>query len=227
MTVRTFLRMLGIVYFIAFTSFGIQAIGLVGSQGILPFREYLGAARQQLGSAAYWDAPTVLWLHPTDGALRIVWIAGAVLALVAVTGFRQRTALAGCLVLWLSVCAVGQDFLSFQWDILLSEAGFLALFADASPVRVFLFRWLIFRLMFFSGAVKLLSGDSTWRSLTALRYHYETQPLPTPPAWYMHQLPAALQKVSTVFVFGTELLVPFLFFGPRRIRRIAAWITIA
>ncbi len=195
MTVRTFLRMLGIVYFIAFTSFGIQAIGLVGSHGILAFREYLEAARQQLGSAAYWDVPTVLWLHPTDGALRIVWIAGAIL--------------------------------SFQWDILLSEAGFLALFADASPVRVFLFRWLIFRLMFFSGAVKLLSGDSTWRSLIALRYHYETQPLPTPPAWYMHQLPAAFQRASTLFVFAVELIVPFLFFAPRRIRHIAAYITIA
>ncbi|SPF52193.1 conserved membrane hypothetical protein [Candidatus Sulfopaludibacter sp. SbA4] len=226
-TVRTLLRAIGLVYFIAFTSFGIQAMGLVGSHGILPFGEFLRAAREELRSAAYWDAPTILWLDPTDGALRAVWIGGALLALLAVTGFRQRAALAGCLVLWLSVCTVGQDFLSFQWDILLSEAGFLALFADATPVRVFLFRWLIFRLMFFSGAVKLLSGDPTWRNLTALSYHYETQPLPTPVAWYMHQLPAAFQKASTVFVFAVELLVPFLFFAPRKIRQVAAWITIA
>jgi len=226
-TVRTLLRAVGLVYFIAFTSFGIQAMGLVGSHGILPFGEYLRAAREELGAAAYWDAPTVLWLHPTDGALRAVWIGGALLALLAVTGFRQRTALAGCLVLWLSVCTVGQDFLSFQWDILLSEAGYLALFADSSPVRVFLFRWLIFRLMFFSGAVKLLSGDPTWRNLSALQYHYETQPLPTPAAWYMQQLPTAFQKASTVFVFAVELIVPFLFFAPRRIRHVAAWITIA
>lgn len=201
-------------------------MGLVGSHGILPFQGYLGAVRQELGSAAYWDAPTVLWLHPTDGALRAVWIAGALLALTAVAGFRQRTTLAGCLVLWLSVSTVGQDFLSFQWDILLSEAGFLALFADSSPVRVFLFRWLVFRLMFFSGAVKPLSGDPAWRNLTALTYHYETQPLPTPAAWYMQQLPTAFQKASTVFVFAVELIVPFLFFAPRRIRHVAAWITI-
>jgi len=226
-TIRTLLRALGLVYFIAFTSFGIQAMGLVGSHGILPFGEYLRAAREEVGAAAYWDAPTILWLDPTDGALQAVWIGGALLALLAVTGFRQRTALAGCLVLWLSVCTVGQDFLSFQWDILLSEAGFLALFADTTPVRVFLFRWLIFRLMFFSGAVKLLSGDPTWRNLTALSYHYETQPLPTPVALYMHQLPAAFQKASTVLVFAVELLVPFLFFAPRKIRHVAAWITIA
>lgn len=226
-TVRTFLRTLGFVYFIAFLSFGIQAMGLVGSHGILPFGDYLTAVREALGRAAYWDAPTVLWLHPSDGALRAVWIAGAALALVAVAGFRQRTALAGCLLLWISLCAVGQDFLSFQWDILLSEAGFLAIFADTSPIRVFLFRWLLFRLMFFSGAVKFLSQDPAWRNLTALRYHYETQPLPTPLAWYMHQRPAAFQKASTLFVFAVELLVPFLFFAPRRIRHIGAWITIA
>lgn len=219
--------MIGIVYFIAFTSFGIQAMGLIGWHGILPFGDYLRSVRQELGSAAYWDAPTLLWLRPSDGALTSVWIAGAVLALVAVAGLRQRTALAGCLVLWLSICTVGQDFLSFQWDILLSEAGFLALFADSSPVRVFVFRWLIFRLMFFSGAVKLASGDPAWHHLTALSYHYETQPLPTPVAWYMHQLPAAFQKASTGFVFAAELIVPFLFFGPRPIRHIGAWMTIA
>jgi len=180
-----------------------------------------------LGPAAYWDAPTLLWLNSSDRALQVVWIVGAALSLAAVCGFWQRTVLAGCLVLWVSICSVGQDFLSFQWDILLSEAGFLAIFADTSVVRVILFRWLLFRLMFFSGVVKLVSGDPTWRSLTALRYHYETQPLPTPLAWYMHQLPAALQKASTLFVFASELAVPFLFFAPRRFRYAGGWITIA
>src|ERR1700686_1969260 len=90
--------------------------------------------------------------------------------------------------------SVGQDFLSFQWDVLLLGAGLLAVFADDSPIRLWLFRWLLFRLVFFSGAVKLLSGDAAWRNLTALRYHYWTQPLPTPLAWYMHQLPMGFQK---------------------------------
>ena len=87
-------------------------------------------------------------------------------------------------MLWLSLCSVGQEFLSFQWDVLLVEAGFLAIFADTSAVRVWLFRWLLFRLMFFSGVVKLASHDTAWRNLTALHFHYETQPLPTPLAWY-------------------------------------------
>jgi len=217
---------LGAIYLTAFVSFGVQAPGLIGSHGILPFAAYLNSVRASVG-LDWWDVPTILWLHPSDSALTAVGVAGTVCALAAVFGLWQRAALAVCLVLWISLCAVGQDFLSFQWDVLLSEAGFLAIFADRSPIRIWLFRWLIFRLMIFSGAVKLLSGDHAWRDLTALHYHYETQPLPTPLAWYMYQLPFGFQKASTAFVFAGELLVPFLFFGPRRLRHAGAWITIA
>jgi len=226
-SVPTFLAALGAIYFVAFVSFGVQASGLIGSHGILPHREYLAAVREALGGTAWRQVPTVLWLHSGDAALAAVWVAGAVAGLAAIFTRWKRTALAVCLVLWVSICAVGQDFLSFQWDVLLSEAGFLAIFADTSAVRVWLFRWLIFRLMFSSGVVKLTSHDPSWRDLTALGYHYETQPLPTPAAWCMAQLPMWFQKVSTAVVLGVELAVPFLFFAPRAVRRIGAWITIA
>jgi lipase maturation factor 1 len=225
--IRAFLRVLGAIYFIAFASFGVQASGLIGSHGILPYATYLDAARQALGRAAFWDVPTVFWLNSSDAALVAVWLIGAMCAVAVVLGYRQRTLLSVCLVLWLSLCAVGQDFLSFQWDVLLLEAGFLAIFADDSPVRIWLFRWLIFRLMIFSGLGKLLSGDPTWRNLTALGYQYRTQPLPTPLAWYMQQLPFSFQKLSTAFTLATEILVPLLFFAPRRLRHAGAWITIA
>ena len=182
---RTFLRALGLIYFVAFLSFGMQSSGLIGPRGILPFCEYLRSARDALGVAAYWNVPTLLWLHPTGAALKAVWMTGCLWASMALLGRWQRAAMAVCLVLWLSLCCVGQEFLSFQWDVLLSEAGFLAIFAGASRVRIWLFRWLLFRLMFFSGAVKLLSGDPNWRDFKALTYHYYTQPLPTPLAWYM------------------------------------------
>ena len=99
-----------------------SASGLIGSHGIVPYAAYLAGMRQALGRTAYWEIPTVLWLNWSDAALAVVWIAGAACALVAVLGYAQRAALAVCLVLWLSLCAVGQDFLSFQWDVLLLEA---------------------------------------------------------------------------------------------------------
>ncbi len=258
-TIPTFLQALGLIYCFAFTSFGVQAAGLIGSRGILPFGEYLEALRVAVGPAAWREAPTLLWLHPTDAALNAVWIAGAACAVIAIlvpffslppdaetarrgelhvpplrlsvsassVNAAQRLFLAACLVLWLSLCSVGQDFLSFQWDILLCEAGFLALFADHSHVRIWLFRWLLFRLMFFSGIVKLKSGDPAWRNLTALHYHYETQPLPNPLAWFLWQQPLWAARMQTLLTFAVELGVPFLFFGPRRARRAAAWLTVA
>ena len=226
-SLRTFLRLLGLVYFVAFVSFGIQAQSLIGAHGILPFEDYLKAVKEALHGAAYWNVPTLLWMLPNDSAMLALWLTGCLWALIAVFGKWQRAAMVVCLLLWISLCSVGQDFYSFQWDILLCEAGFLAIFAERVRLRIWLFRWLLFRLMFFSGMVKLLSADTTWRGLSALTYHYYTQPLPTPLAWYMQQLPAWFQMASVGFVFVVELAVPFLFFAPRRLRHMAAWLTIA
>ena len=112
--------------------------------------------------------------------------------------------------------------MGYQWDYLLLEASFLAIFLVPSLPRIWLFQWLLFRLMFESGVVKLASHDASWSSLTALTYHYQTQPLPTPLAWYMAQLPLWFQKASTVFVFVIELVLPFLILAPRRFKQAAA-----
>jgi hypothetical protein len=115
--------------------------------------------------------------------------------------------------------------------MLLLEAGFLAFLAsplalkpgstakaDIPPLMLFLFQWLLFRLIFCAGVVKLSSGDAAWQSLTALCFHYHTQPLPTPLAWFMDGLPAWFQKLSCLFMFFTELAVPFALWGPRRLK---------
>jgi Lipase maturation factor len=130
-------------------------------------------------------------------------------------GHWERPLLACLYVLYLSLCTAGQDFLSFQWDSLLLEAGFLAIFLGHSKFVVLLFRWLLFRLMFLSGAVKLTSHDPVWRDGTALAYHYMTQPLPNAIAWYMYQLPVGFQRFSTAATLFVELFIPFLFFAPR------------
>jgi hypothetical protein len=124
--------------------------------------------------------------------------------------------------MYLSLVSASQEFLSFQWDILLLETGFLSVFAGYSPVIMWLYRWLLFRLMFLSGAVKLLSGDPTWGGLKAMSVHFQTQPIPTPLAWYAHQLPQWFQQLSTGAVLFIELVIPLLVLGPRRLRWFAA-----
>lgn len=230
-----FLRLLGLIYLAAFASTTVQLPGLIGSRGILPVAGYLTAVLARFGTRAYRLAPTLFWLNSNDAFLTLVGVAGVVLSLLLVVGLAQRVVLAALYVLYLSLVAGGQVFMAFQWDALLLEVGFLAIFlappewtarpsrqTPPSPVVVWLLRWLLFRLMFSSGMVKLLSGDVTWRTLTTLSFHYETQPLPTPLAWYAHLLPAWFQRVSVGMVFVIELAVPFLIFMPRRVRMLGA-----
>jgi predicted DCC family thiol-disulfide oxidoreductase YuxK len=214
-----FLRALALVYLVAFVSIGVQIRGLIGSRGILPVGTFLTAATDALGGGRVWHQfPTLFWFWHTDTALVSACVAGAALAVVLLLGFFERPCLIALYVLYLSICSVGQDFLAFQWDLLLLEAGFLAIFLGSSHLIVWMFRVLVFRLMFSSGAVKLLSGDPTWRSFRAMTYHYFTQPIPNPVAWYAQQLPGCFQQWSTAAVLVIELVTPFLIFLPRRLR---------
>ena len=217
-----FLRLLGLIYLIAFLSFGIQASGLIGTHGVLPAADFLSRAQTYLGSRAFWRLPTLLWLNRSDAAISTIWLAGALCSAAQLAGVNWRFLRVAQFVLYLSLVSAGQDFMGYQWDALLLEAGFLAIFLGWSHLIVKLYRWLLFRLMFLSGAVKLLSHDRVWRSLTALPVHYESQPLPTPLAWYFYQLPAWFQRFSVGFVFFVELFIPFLILAPRRLRLLAA-----
>jgi predicted DCC family thiol-disulfide oxidoreductase YuxK len=217
-----FLRLLGVIYVIAFASFGVQAAGLIGARGILPVADFLPAVRDYLGTAGYWNVPTVFWLSASDAFIRAAWITGVCLSVLLLLGLNLRAIRVALFLLYLSLVTAGQVFMSYQWDALLLEAGFLSIFLGSSLVIVRLFRWLLCRLMFLSGAVKLLSGDPSWRSFSALPVHYETQPLPTVLAWYFYQFPAWFHRLSVGLMFFVELLVPFLILAPRRVRVFAA-----
>ena len=225
--VALFLRLLAVAYLSAFLSLAVQITGLVGSRGILPAGEFLDQVRQGLGPLAYWSFPTLAWISAGDGFLRFLCWGGAALALAALAGRWPVPLFAALWIFYLSLVVAGQDFLGFQWDGLLLEAGFLAIGLPLAPrIVTWLCRVLLFRLMFSSGVVKLASGDPAWRDLTALRYHYETQPIPDPVAWFAHQLPARFQTFSCVAMFGVELVVPFLIFAPGRVRRIGGVVLI-
>lgn len=227
--------MLGGIYALAFGSLWLQIEGLIGSRGILPAAALLERAGEALGPERFWRLPTLGWLSAGDLTLHLLCAAGVVLGLAVLLGWLQLPGLVALWVGYLSLVVLGQDFLSYQWDVLLLEAGLLGIFLPgawwkprgplaARPPRlgIWLLRLLTFKLMFGSGVVKLASGDPTWRNLTALQYHYETQPLPNPLGWFVHQLPEFLHFASVVAMFAVELAVPFLLFAPAKARRGAA-----
>ena len=236
---RWFLSGLGLIYVAAFASLWFQVEGLIGSRGVLPVQEILSGAQgyftQQTSPwLGYYQFPTWCWLSGSDGFLKGLCGAGMVLGLGLTLGIAPALCTFVLWTLYLSLVTVGRDFLAFQWDALLLETGLLAvLFAPTSwwPRRtvdqgvprfpLFLLRWLLFRLMFESGCVKLLSGDPTWRNLTALTFHYQTQPLPTWLAATAHHWPGGIQQTCVAGLFSIELALPFLIFAPRRLRLIA------
>ena len=222
-----FLRVLALIYLCAFASFGLQADGLVGSQGILPVQADLKDLLAHYGNNAYWLFPSVFWLDASNVALKAVALGGMAAALLLFANILSRFMLPLLFLLYLSVVYAGQVFFNFQWDFLLLEAGFLAIFLPyGSPFILFLLHWVLFRLRFLSGLAKLMSGDQSWASFTALDYYFETQPLPHVGAWYAHQLPEWLLRAGVGWTFFVELLVPFLMFLPRQPRLFAAWATI-
>jgi len=237
LTVWLFLRALGLVHLVAFRSLRVQVLGLFGSTGILPFRDYLEYLRliartPEARREWYRAVPTVFWLDASDRAIVRACRAGELLALCLMLGVAPQLALASLWVLYLSFVAPGRDFMAFQWDSLLLESTLAALLVAPGGLvpraprvhpplaGLLLLRWLAFRLHYQSGIAKLRSGDPTWRDRTACCYHFETQPLPTRVGWYVHQLPRSVTRFSTRAVLVIECAVPFLAFAPRRLRRL-------
>ena len=228
-----FRKAIAVIYLLAFWGLYSQMEGLYGVRGILPIQDYIAGLTRHFGGIAVFKLPTLFWFFQSNLALKVLCGVGVIAALLAVIGVLPGLCFLVIWVLYLSLVNVGQAFLSFQWDILLLEVGFLCLFMspwvlwEKGPRREpiiglrFLVYWLLFRLMLGSGIVKLLSGDPQWRGLTALTFHYLTQPLPHIGGWLAHQLPVWAQKASVVMMFVIECILPFFIWGPKRFKQIA------
>jgi len=246
---RWFLRALGVIYLIAFVSLWVQVDGLVGSNGVSPVSQFLPAVRAQLGPDAYTLLPTLCWFGSSNAFLHFLCGSGVVCSLLFIFGIAPAVSLLALFILYLSLTIAGQVFFNFQWDVLLLEMGFLSIFfapwrlrprelllwprspppAAAYPISrvgLFLLKLLLFKLMLMSGVVKLTSGDDSWWNLTALDYHYWSQPLPTVFSWWADKSPEWFKHFSVAFCLVVEIIVPFFIWGPRRLRVIAAGLLI-
>lgn len=228
-----FLRLLGLTFLVAFLSLLAQVRLLFGARGLLPAQEFLDAVRARV---SFLDVPTLFWwTGASDAMLVAVAILGAVTSALLIANVAPRVTLLALWFLYLSFASIGQDFLSFQWDNLLLESAFLALFIApagwrprrAPPphqVGIFLMLWFLFRVHVESGAAKLLTGDPTWRDLTAMATYYETAPIPTWVGWYVHQLPMWAHKACSLFTFIVEIGLPVLMWMRSRAVRGAVFV---
>lgn len=223
-------RSLAFVYLIAFIVVIHQFKPLLGERGLLPVPQFIKQVR-------FTESPSIFFWFPTNFAFDLFGWIGVALSLFAISGFSEKfgnlvsAATWGALwLIYLSFVNVGQTFYAFGWETLLLEAGFLAIFLGSekttpSFLLILLFNWLLFRGMFGAGLIKI-RGDTCWRDLTCLQYHYETQPMPNPFSWYFHWLPVWIHKTEVLFNHFTELVVPFAYFVPSPISAVAGLITL-
>ncbi len=205
-------RLLGFIYFFAFGAFLFQIKGLLGKNGILPITEYLSYFYRHSFVKRLFYIPTIFWWKATDQALMGVTFLGTFLSAMLMLGFYPSICLGLLFLLYLSIVSVGQDFLSFGWESFLLEITFYTFWLSLTPVPNLMMwiclNFLLFRFHIQAGAVKLQSGDKTWRNLSALGFHYQSQPLPNTWAWYVYKWPEGFHKASTFLMFITELMIP-------------------
>jgi len=221
-----FTRGIALVYLLAFVAALRQGPALIGSTGLTPVPRFLR-------HASWKRAPSLFHLHWSDRFFRACCWVGVLLSAAALGGIADRLPLAGWMALWLvlwavylSIVNVGQIWYGFGWETLLLEAGFLAVFlgpADVAPptLGMWLLRWLLFRLEFGAGLIKM-RGDRCWRDLTCLAYHHETQPMPNPLSWRFHRLSPRLHRVETLANHITQLVVVFGLLLPQPFAGVAA-----
>ncbi|MHB2020678.1 MAG: lipase maturation factor family protein, partial [Candidatus Xenobia bacterium] len=227
------LRLLGLVYLVAFLVAAHQNPGLIGSDGLTPVGPFLHSVQ-----ASPWQLPTLFWLNSSDAALSTVAWSGVVLSALVLLGFANAVVMAILWALYMSIVHVGQDWYSFGWEIQLLETGFLSIFLcpllDLRPFPrtppqlpvIWLFRWLGFRIMIGSGLIKL-RNDACWHNLTCLDHFFETQPIPNPVSRVLQFLPPPVLHFGVLWNHFVELVCPWFSFGPRLARHLAGLIMIS
>src|SRR3954466_6124616 len=222
-------RGIGIICLIAFIVALNQFKPLLGERGLLPVPLFVK-------QVSFRETPSLFFWMPRDAAFTAAAWIGIVLSFLVITGISSRyTWLSAAVwlaiyILYLSFVNVGQTFYAFGWESILLEACFFAMFLGGSHVMpqqipIWMFRWLLFRIMFGAGLIKL-RGDPCWRDLTCLNYFYETQPMPNPASCLYHSAPEWVNKGGVLFNHFAELIVPFGLLLPQPIAGIAGIITI-
>jgi hypothetical protein len=223
-------RGVALVCLIAFLNAVNQFRPLLGERGLLPVPLFVK-------QVPFRFSPSLFYFAPHDTVFAIAAWLGVLLSCLALAGIADHYATWVSMLVWaalwtlyISFVNVGQTFYGFGWESILLEACFYAIFLGSrntqpQAIGIWLLRWLLFRLMFGAGLIKL-RGDPCWRDLTCLDYHYETQPMPNPLSWFFHSAPAWTRHGGVVFNHFAELIVPFAYFLPQPIATIAGVVTI-
>lgn len=220
---------IAVTYLVAFLVAFRQYTSLVGEEGVLPVKNI---SLEDHPRARY----SLFYFLPRDWFMKGCAAAGIAVSILTITGITTVSALSAAIswaflwLLFLSFVNAGQIFYSHGWDTILLESGFLAIFlggvnSSSSDIVIWLFRWILFRLMLGSALIKL-HGDDKWLSFNALEDHFETQPFPNPLSRYLHSLRETVLRSFSLTTLTGLFVLPFLYLLPQPFAAIGGIITI-
>jgi len=219
------LRAVGIVYVIIFAGIISEGQALIGPHGLAPIAELLGKMQRAFPHSLepLVLAPSLFWLGSGTGMIAALEWIGLAAAIALILNLWPRMALFVCWLIFLSFVAAWGIFSPAQLDDLMLETALLCIpFAPAGfrpglgaaspprPIAIFTIRWLLFRIMFESGLIKIIAGDPHWHDLTAMDVMYEMAPFPTILGYLDHQLPHAYHLLEIALTFAAELVAPLV-----------------
>jgi TPR repeat protein len=216
-----FLRAVGLVYVLVFAGIAVEGEAIVGPGGLAPATAVFRNLSSVSAFEAFVRVPSLLWINASAGAITALTWLGLGAALALVLNLWPRLALSVCWLVFLSFVAAWGEYTPAQLDSLMLEVALLCIpYAPAGlrpglgasspprPIMMFMMRWMLFRIMFGSGVVKIASNDPHWRDLTAMDVMYETSPSATAIGYWVHQLPHAYHLFEVAVTFAAEIVAP-------------------
>jgi len=226
------LRAIGLVYVVIFAGILKESQGLIGPRGVTPVADFCALLTRLFPNAVerFIRAPSLFWISTQPTMIDALGWVGLVAAAALVFNLWPRGALVACWISLLSFVSTWQIFSPTIIDQLMIEAALLAVFfapagfrpglgaaSPPRPIAVFMMRWLLFRIMFSSGLIKVFAGDSHWRNFTALDVMYETNPSPTILGYFDAHLPHSYHVFEILLTLTAEIIAPLAaVFGGRR-----------
>ena len=155
-----FLKGLSIIYLISLVSLYGQIQGLWGNEGLLPSNLFLSKLKENLkGHKYYLFYPTLAWLlnlnsSSVENLLYILCLLGIIISISIIIFSEYFLNSISYFALWYiyyNFTILGQTFMKFAWDGLLSEIGFISIFFAPFSFRYIIYIFIIvtiFHLMF-------------------------------------------------------------------------------
>ena len=229
-----FLKGLSLVYLISYLSLYSQIQGLWGNDGLFPSNVFLKRLQENLqGHKYYIFYPSLAWLlniesNAIENLLYILCILGIIISLLIIFYEKHFMNSISFFILWYihyNFIFLGQIFMKFACDNLLTEVGFVSIFFAPFSFRninyifivndicYYILKFILFKFMVSTGINIIGSECPYWTSFNGLSFFFQGQGLLSKNSYFFHNnLSDNVKKIISAFGYFCILYLPIGYF---------------